>query len=348
MKGISFNMKILDYIKERWIPLGFAFLAFLFAFLVYRLDSGFSVRASNASYILMGWGLLFAAYLVIDVYTLNSRARKFRNFCGLNGTSEGTEEFFYPSDRANAELVREMAEEYEKYRAGIETKSAEEMEFITKWLHDAKVPIAAAKLILESQEDKLPADFYKNIHSELFSIEESILQVFYEMKTNRFFDDYKIAKTNTRKLIAQALKSYSNFFSYKKLGITVEGEDYEVLTDEKWSSYILSQIISNAVKYTPEGGKIEIWTEKDGKQATISIKNQGKGISPRDIGQVFHKGFTSSEDREGAKATGYGLFLSKKLSNLLGHSLTAESKQNEYAVFRLIFLENDNIYTGES
>ena len=344
MKRISFSMRILDYIKERWIPLGFIFLAFIFALLVYRLDSGFSLRASNASYILMGWGLLFAAYLVIDAYTLNSRSRKFRNFCRLNGTPEGAEEFFYPSDRANAELVREMAEEYEKYRAGIETKSAGEMEFITKWLHDAKVPIAAAKLILESQEDRLPAEFYKNIHTELFSIEESILQVFYEMKSNRFFDDYKVVKTSTKKLISQALKSYSSFFSYKRLGIAVEGGDYEVLTDEKWSSYILSQIISNAVKYTPEGGNIEIMTEKEGSHTTISVKNEGKGIAPQDIGRIFNKGFTSSEEREGAKATGYGLFLSKKLSDLLGHSLTAESKQNEYALFRLTFHDSDTLY----
>lgn len=337
-------MKILDYIKERWIPLGFILLAFLFAFFVYRLDSGFSIRASNASYILMGWGLLFAAYLVIDAYTLSSRARKFRNFCLLNGTSEGTEEFFYPSDRANAELVREMAEEYEKYRAVIETKSAGEMEFITKWLHDVKVPIAAAKLILENQEDRLPAEFYKNIHAELFSIEESILQVFYEMKSNRFFDDYKVVKTSTKKLISRALKSYSSFFSYKRLGITVDGGDYEVLTDEKWSSYILSQIISNAVKYTPEGGNIEIMTEKESSHTTISVKNEGKGIAPQDIGQIFNKGFTSSEEREGAKATGYGLFLSKKLSDLLGHSLTAESKQNEYALFRLTLHDSDTLY----
>lgn len=339
-------MKVIDYLKERWIPLVFVALAFTFALMVYRLDHNFSVRDSNAVYILMGWGFLFVAWIIIDAYTLNSRSRKFRDFCRLNGSSEEADDFFYPSDRSYALLVRELASEYEKYKAGIETKSAEEMEFITKWLHDAKVPIAAARLILESQEDKLPADFYKNIHSEIFSIEESILQVFYEMKSNRFFDDYRIAKVGTKKLIAQALKGYSSFFSYKRLGISVEGGDSEVLTDEKWSSYILSQIISNAVKYTPEEGHIEIRTEKTEGRTVISVKNEGKGIPPQDLGRIFNKGFTSSESREGAKATGYGLYLSKKLSDLLGHSLTAESKQNEYAMFRLAFYDPDSVYAN--
>lgn len=337
-------MRIINYLKERWIHLVFLFCAFAFSVLVYRLDHSFSIRDSNAAYILMGWGILFVAWLIIDGYTLYSRSRKFRDFCRLNGTSEDADDFFYPTDRENAQMVRELASEYERYKAGIETKSAEEMEFITKWLHDAKVPIAAARLILESQEDKLPGDFYKNIHSEIFSIEESILQVFYEMKSNRFFDDYRIAKVGTKKLIAQALKGYSSFFSYKRLGISVEGGDFEVLTDEKWSSYILSQIISNAVKYTPEEGHIEIRTERTKDQTIVSIRNEGKGIPPQDLERIFNKGFTASESREGAKATGYGLYLSKKLSGLLGHSLTAESKQNEYALFRLAFDDHDNIY----
>ncbi|MEL7656288.1 MAG: ATP-binding protein, partial [Bacillota bacterium] len=122
-----------------------------------------------------------------------------------------------------------------------------------------------------------------------------------------------------------------------------EGDGYEVLTDEKWSSYILSQIISNAVKYSPEGGKIEIRTRKDDGKTVISISNTGKGIAAQDIGQVFNKGFTSSSGRDGANATGYGLYLSKKLAELLGHSLTVESIQNEYTVFHLIFTDHDTL-----
>ena len=337
-------MRILNYIKERWVLLIFLLLAFLFAMIIYRLDEGFSIRDSNAAYIFMGWILLFLGFLAVDMYVIRSRTRKFEHFCRLNGSAEDLDDFFYPTDRNKAEMVRDLTAEYERYKADITTKSAEEMEFITKWLHDVKVPIAAAKLVLETQEDSLPADFYKNIHSEIFSIEESIMQVFYEMKSNRFYDDYKIANTGTKKLISQALKSYSSFFSYKKLGITVEGADLDVLTDEKWSSYILSQIISNAVKYTPDGGHIFITTQKADNSVSITVKNQGKGISDRDIGHIFKKGFTSSEGREGAKSTGYGLFLSKKLSDLLGHSLTAESKPNEYAAFCLTFYDNDILY----
>jgi hypothetical protein len=65
----------------------------------------------------MGWCILFVAWLIIDAYTLNSRSRKFRDFCRLNGSSEEAEDFFYPADRENALLVRELASEYERYKA---------------------------------------------------------------------------------------------------------------------------------------------------------------------------------------------------------------------------------------
>jgi len=155
-------MNILDYLKERWILLVFLSSAFLFALAVYKLDHNFSIRDSNAGYILMGWSILFIVFVAADFCTVNSRAGKFRMFCRLNGSTDESEVFFYPTDREKAKLVRELAVEYEKYRSEIETKSAEEMEYITKWLHDAKVPIAAAKLILETQEDKIPGHIYKN------------------------------------------------------------------------------------------------------------------------------------------------------------------------------------------
>ncbi len=336
-------MKVRDYLKERWITLVFLFAAFLFAFAVYRLDNDFSIRESNAWYIAMGWGLLLAVWLTADYYIMNARAEKFRLYCRFNGSRDGSDEFFYPLDQSNAALVQDLASEYERYKADIETKSSEEMEYITKWLHDVKVPIAASRLILESQQDKLPIDFYQSMHTEIFCIEESIMQVFYEMKSNRFSDDYKVTRTSVRRLVSNALKGYSSFFSYKKLRITVSGDDYEVLTDEKWSSYILSQIISNAVKYTPEAGSIEITTDNEADRVTVSVKNQGKGIKPQDIGRIFNKGFTSSVDREGARSTGYGLYLSKKLSDRLGHSLTAFSKEHEYALFRLTFQKSQTL-----
>lgn len=337
-------MSIIDYLKERWMTYAFIVFAFLFSAAVYVLDSSFSIRPSNALYILTGWCMFLAIFFTADYTSVKQRVRKFTEYCKLNGTSEYEAEFAYPIDKEYARLVHEIAVDKEAFKAETGTKAAEEMEFVTKWLHDVKVPISAAKLILENNENVLPGGFYRDMYTELFSIEESIQRVFYELKTNRFFDDYRVARVSTKRLVAQALKGYSNFFSYKELGISIEGDDFEVLTDEKWSTYILSQIVSNAVKYSPAKGNIVISTVKNEIGVAIAIRNEGKGILEKDIGQVFKKGYTSSENRAGIKATGYGLYLSKKLCDMLGHQLAIRSEYNKYAEFSLLFSENETLH----
>lgn len=318
--------------------------ALVFSSLVYRLDKSFSISQSNARYILSGWMFLLIIFVATDYLILNSRVKRFKRYCSLHASSENFDEFSYPTDMIYAELVHNLAVEYENYKGEICTRATEELDFITKWLHDVKVPISAARLILENHEGDVPASFYQGIDREIFSIEESVQRVFYGIKTNRFYDDYKIAKVDTKRLIANSLKAYSNFFSYKKIKISIEGDYCDVLTDEKWSGYILSQIISNAVKYTPYEGSISISTIKNNNDTTISIKNSGPGILERDLGQVFNKGYTSSDNRNGMKATGYGLYLSKKLSDMLGHRLEVKSKYNEYTIFSLIFTDNETIH----
>ncbi|NMA95943.1 MAG: HAMP domain-containing histidine kinase [Clostridiales bacterium] len=337
-------MSFIKYLKERWITYIFIIFTFTFSVIVYKLDTSFNITKSNANYIMAGWVILFLIFVAMDYGISCYRVKKFKKYCSLNTSSQDVDEFSYPMDREYAKLIHNMAVRYEDFKAHVSTKFSDQLEFITKWIHDVKVPISAIRLILENHEQDIPSGFYQGVDTELFSVEQSVQRVFYEIKSNSLHDDYKIEKISTKKLIAHTLKGYSNFFSYKKLNISILGDAYDVLTDEKWSGYILSQIISNAVKYTPNNGDIIISTDKVENEITISIKNSGKGILQKDIGQVFNKGYTSSEDRNGMKATGYGLYLSKKLSDRLGHRLTVESQYGQSATFHLTFIENSTLH----
>ncbi len=337
-------MSFLDYLREKWMTYLFLVLGLVFTLMVYKVDRSFRLESSNANYILMGWGLFFTIFVGIDYAILRNRVKRLKAFFHLKVSIEALDELSYPTDREYGMLIYSLAVAYEDYKAEIYSKAAEEMDFITKWLHDVKVPISATRLILENHQQDIPRSLYQSIDTELFSIEESVQRVFYEIKSNRFQDDYRLSRVNTKKLISQALKGYSSFFSYNRINIAIEGEGHEVVTDEKWSGYILSQIVSNAVKYTPVNGQIIITTKKTEDETTISIKNTGKGILDKDIGQIFNKGYTASEGRQGMKSTGYGMYLSKKLANLLGHRLTVTSEYGQYAIFHLVFKENQTLH----
>ncbi|WP_432664703.1 sensor histidine kinase [Wukongibacter baidiensis] len=338
-------MKIIDYLREKWLTYIFITCSIIFAATVYRLDRKFTMSKSNASYITVGLSLLLIIFISIDFMVYSSRIKKFKSYCANNPLSdEDLDLFTYPMDKEYGKILHNTVKEYERFKGDIRNKSSEELEFITKWIHDIKVPISALRLILESDDD-VGLNFYRRMDTEIAAIEQYTQRVFYHIKSNRFYNDYKIAKLDTKKLIGDALKSYSNFFSYKKINISILGDNHKVLTDEKWSGYIISQILSNGEKHTPSNGHITIRTIKQGNETSIQIRNSGKGILSKDINQIFNKGYTSSEDRSGMKSTGYGMYLSKKLSNMLGHKLTVESEYGEYAQFSLTFMENDTIHS---
>lgn len=338
-------MRIRSYLHERWLVYCALLTVIGFAWLVYRLELGLYLTESNAAYIGAGWALILLFFAVFDYCSLRARLNKLVNYIENNPHSDSVH-FSYPVDQVLADSVRGLAGEFADLKSEISAKAAEQLDFVTKWLHDVKSPITAARLILGELEGhgEHETECNHQLDQELVAIEEAVAKVFFMIKSASFHEDYKITRASTRRLIAAALKGYSHAVSYKKLNLVIRGKDCQVLTDSKWSSYILTQLVSNAVKYTPVGGKITIDTENAPNQVTISVINTGKGILPQDLGQVFNRGYTASEERAGANSTGYGLFLAKKLADLLGHGLTVESKYGEYAAFRLTFYENATLH----
>ena len=134
-----------------------------------------------------------------------------------------------------------------------------------------------------------------------------------------------------------ALKPFAVFFAVKALTLEMPKNDGAVLTDEKWSAYILTQLISNAVQHTRKKGRIAIKVEKADGQISVTIQNSGVGIKPSEIAHVFDKGYTSYDGRAYNKATGYGLYLAKKLADKLGHALVCMSQKGDYTAFTLVF-----------
>ena len=97
--------------------------------------------------------------------------------------------------------------------------------------------------------------------------------------------------------------------------------DTRVLTDDKWLSFVIEQIISNSVKYTNKGGIRIYMTDSE----ILCIEDTGIGISAEDLPRIFENGYTGFNGREDKRASGIGLYLCKRICDNLGHKITAES-----------------------
>ncbi len=85
------------------------------------------------------------------------------------------------------------------------------------------------------------------------------------------------------------------------------------MTDAKWIAFIFNQLLSNAIKYTPDHGNIIVSIEKEAQGVSLSVKDSGIGIPAEDLKRIFDKGFTGRNGRlSKTHSTGLGLYLAKK------------------------------------
>ena len=119
--------------------------------------------------------------------------------------------------------------------------------------------------------------------------------------------DFLIKQLNLDSIIKQSVKKYSILFIKKKISLEYEPVNMVVMSDEKWLVFVVSQILSNALKYTEPRGKISIRRE-DHQQNILIIEDSGIGISAEDLPRICQKGYTGYNGRTDKKSTGIGLY----------------------------------------
>jgi signal transduction histidine kinase len=206
-------------------------------------------------------------------------------------------------------------------------------DYITKWLHDIKINLAVIYLLLENLEEEEA----HRIITEMKQVEFSVNQVLYVTRANNYSLDIKSEQVAVKDEIRKAIKENAEFFMNKNIGIIMEVEDFDIISDRKWTQYILSQIINNSSKYTNENGQLHIFSREDGNAFYLHIKDNGIGIPKEDINRIFNKGFTGKNGRTRTKSTGIGLYYAKKMCNNLCIDLKVESEEGEYTEFILSF-----------
>lgn len=213
-------------------------------------------------------------------------------------------------------------------------------DYYSMWVHQIKTPISAMKLLLEAEREELgqlmcdeePQAAFKELsdnldsfEDELFRIEEYVGMALQYQRVSSTENDFVLEKISLDGVIRDTIKKYAKIMIRRHIGINYSGTKKQVYTDEKWLEFILEQILSNAIKYTPQGFvTIETAEEKD--RFFITIKDTGIGIKAEDLPRVFEKGYTGYNGHADKKATGIGLYLCRQMADELGHTIRMESE----------------------
>ena len=215
-------------------------------------------------------------------------------------------------------------------------------EYIELWIHEVKIPIAASKLIIENNK----SDITKSIDEELDKVENYTEQALFYARSSAVEKDYVITKTNLKEIVNSAILKNKTALLNERVSLDLQNlKNEEVFTDSKWATFIVNQIIQNAIKYSKENEKkIEIYSKEKNDKVILYIKDNGIGIKKGEITRVFEKGFTGDNGRIiGKKSTGIGLYLCKKLCDKLGLGIELNSEKDIGTEVRIIFPKNSYI-----
>ena len=222
------------------------------------------------------------------------------------------------ADAYRSLLLTEVANHEEDYRA-YKDRNSNLADYYSMWVHQIKSPIAAMRLILQST----PESERRSLSSELFRVEQYVDMALQYVRLESMSADLHFRRCSIVPLLRQSVRKFAPIFIEKRLSIEIEEMELEAVTDEKWIVVAFDQILSNALKYTPSG-KITIRRDPD-VTCGLTIADTGIGIRSEDLPRVFERGFTGYNGRVDKRATGLGLYLTRKIMDRLGHRIRIRS-----------------------
>lgn len=207
-------------------------------------------------------------------------------------------------------------------------------EYIELWIHDIKIPIAAAKMIIENNKNSIT----QSIYEELDKVEALTEQALYYARSNTVEKDYIIKSCLLKNIVTESVKRNKAHLIRNQFKISLHDLNFTVKTDSKWVIFILNQIIQNSIKYRKENPSLTFYAQAGNEQTTLSICDNGIGIDSAELENIFDKGFTGTNGHLlNQKSTGIGLYLCKKLCHKLHIGISVSSQKHIGTEIKLIF-----------
>lgn len=275
-------------------------------------------------------------YLGFKYIKYNKKHKKFSYLKKLpENLIEELEEYTEKNDEDYKDIIKNLLQENRKLTEEYMESSSDMENYYSAWVHQIKTPMSAMYLNLQKHDSELSRELTEN----LFSIEQYVDMALCYVRLESSSTDYMFRKYNINNILRESIRRLSNQFINKGISLEYKMEDYYAVTDEKWLSFVIEQIMTNALKYTSKGS-ISVYMEKD----LLCIKDTGIGINKENLPRIFEKGFTGFNGRTNGNASGIGLYLCKTICDRLGHGISAESELNNGTTIKIDFSQQDFSY----
>ena len=205
--------------------------------------------------------------------------------------------------------------------------------FVSNASHELKTPLSSIKLLSESVlsmpeiDQETVREFMTDITGEIDRLSKIIERLLSLTKLDTEAEPLSLKVTDLNEMSQRIVKSLTLVAENKGIAIThITEKEVIGMADREKMWQVVYNITDNAIKYTPEGGKVEVGTYDDGKDIRIEVADNGVGIPEKDLDKIFDRFYRVDKARSRESGgTGLGLSIVKELVNMHGGEISVES-----------------------
>lgn len=223
----------------------------------------------------------------------------------------------------------------------LEQVESTRQQFVSNVSHELKTPLSSIKVLSESilLENDVPKEMYveflQDINSEVDRLTAIINDLLSLVRLGQKEIPHTFEEASLNKILEDIVKRMLPLAKNKDIALQYEAlKDCSAEVDAMKLSLALSNLVDNAIKYTPEGGTVKVLLDADHQNAFITVSDTGVGIAEEELGKIFDRFYRVDKTR-GRETGGTGLGLSITHSTILLHngSIKVTSKEEEGTTF---------------
>lgn len=210
-------------------------------------------------------------------------------------------------------------------------------EYVEGWAHETKTPLSLLTMILDNRADELSPSLQAKLEYVRSQFQEDITQILYYARLGSSTKDYRFEVVHLQSALEEIMDDYAPLLEEKQFLVENRLQSETVYTDRRGFQFMLGQIISNAIKYSGDDPRLTVSLQQSTAAEILIIADNGIGVKSYDLPYIFQKGFTGDSTHGRKKATGMGLYLTKKMADDLNLQLEAESQWGKGLSVFIIF-----------
>ena len=164
-------------------------------------------------------------------------------------------------------------------------------------------------------------DLLRRLTAELGRVEQYVDMVLTYLRLEEGGSDYVIRECDVDEVVRAAVRRFAGEFIDRRIALDYTPVEWRTVTDGKWLTFVVEQLLSNALKYTGQDGTIRVYRDGD----DLCVSDSGMGIAPEDVPRVFDMGYTGQNGRLDRRSSGIGLYLCRRICGNLRHGIRIES-----------------------